>query len=44
MFHNTPLQKYGHKVAIASNFYDEKMEIRPDENLKINTISQENPP
>ena len=38
MFHNTPLQKYGHKVEIASNFYDEKLEIRPDENLEINSL------
>jgi len=39
MFHNTPLQKYGHNAEIASNFYDDKMEIRPDENLEINTLT-----
>ena len=38
MFHNTPLQKYGHNVEIASYFYDQKMEIRHDENLEINTL------
>ena len=42
MFHNTPLQKYGHNVEIASNFYDYKMEIRPDDNLESNTSSPKN--